>query len=215
MPVTRTLHAAGNYRALHPLARHPAVDAIEADVWVRSGRLVAHHERPIDWLPLMVHSGGVSLRRRDPVELDELLHAVEGGSSLVLDLRSWFGDPAPDAARLLQAVEDRAHVSVTCESWQVADRLRAWLPDLTVAYSVRSEQQLRRYVAGRIDGTIDAVPVAMRHSLLHHAGEVASIRHWAGRVAVWTVDDVDRAIELAGWGVDEVVSNQLIVLNSL
>ena len=215
MPVTRVLHAAGNVRDLLPLAQHPAVDAIEADVWVRSGRLVAHHERPLRPLPLMLHRRGLRLARRNPVRLDELLSAVEGCAALTLDLRSWFGDPAPDAARELLALPDRSHLSVTCESWAVADRLSAWLPDLRVAYSVRSERQLRRYVAGRIDGSIERTAVAVRHALLHSAGEVEALRRRAGRVAAWTVDETDRAIELVGWGVDEIVSNYLQVLNTV
>ncbi len=215
MPVTRVLHSAGNYRELHPLARHPAIDAIEADLWVRGGRLVAHHERPLGAIPLQVHRRGLRLAPRDPVRLDELLDAVRGHSALVLDLRSWFGDPAPDAARALLALSDRSHLSVSCESWTVAARLRAWLPDLTVAYSLRSERQLLRYVAGRIDGSIERTTVAARHTLLHSAGEVAALHRHAGRLAAWTVNDADRAIELVGWGVDEIVSGDLQVLNSV
>lgn len=215
MPVTRVLHAAGNHRALHPLAGHPAVDAIEADIWVRAGRVVAHHERPLGAIPLMLHEGGFRLPRRNPVRLDELLLAIGGGAGLVLDVRSWFGDPAPDVARALLLLPDRSHLAVTCESWQVADRLRAWLPDMSVAYSVRSERQLRRYLGGRMDGSIPETPVTVRHTLLHSPREVASLRRHAGAVTVWTVDDVDRAIELSAWGVDGLVSNRLTVLNAV
>ena len=215
MPVTRVLHSGGNFRHLHPLAAHPAVDAIEADVWVRSGRLVAHNGRPLGTFPLMLHSDGVSFPPFNPVRLDELVQAAEGLCALAVDLRSWFGDPAPDCARELMALRDRIAVSVTCESWTIADRLRAWVPDLRVAYSVRSEQQLRRYVGGRSEGSIEAVPVAVRHTLLHSAAEAASLRGLAGHVAVWTVDEIDRAIELVRWGVDEIVSSHLDVLNAV
>ena len=215
MSITRVLHAAGNYRDLHPLAQHPAVDAIEADIWVRSGRLVAHHERPLGAVPLLLHAHGLRFARATPVRLDELLRAVEGCATLNLDLRSWFGDPAPDVARALLPLPDHSQLSVTCESWRVAERLRAWLPDLAVAYSLRSERQLRRYVSGCMDGSIAETPVAVRHTLLHSASEVQSLRGRAGRVAVWTVDDIDRAIELLGWGVDEIVSNHLQVLNAV
>lgn len=215
MPVTRVLHAAGNYRNLHPLAAHPAVDAIEADIWIRTGAIVVHHERPLGVLPLMLQRRGLRPPLANPVRLEELLEAVRGHASLLLDLRSWFGDPAPDAARALHALADREAVSVTCESWTVADRLHAWVPDLRVAYSVRSERQLRAFIGGRLDGTLPEVAVAVRHTLLRSADEVASLRRHAAGVAVWTVDAVDRAIELAGWGVDEIVSNQLTVLNAV
>jgi glycerophosphoryl diester phosphodiesterase len=55
----------------------------------------------------------------------------------------------------------------------------------------------------------------VRHSLLHHAAEVEALRRRSSRVGVWTVDDVDRALELASWGVDEITSNSLSVLAAL
>jgi hypothetical protein len=57
--------------------------------------------------------------------------------------------------------------------------------------------------------------VAIRHSLLLDAPTVEALREHTPRIAAWTVDDVDRAIDLASWGVDEVVSNRLHVLNAL
>ena len=162
-------------------------------------------DAPADTPPLPVATPG----RRDGC-----VRAVGGGGGLVLDVRSWFGDPAPDVARALLLLPDRSHLAVTCESWQVADRLRAWLPDMSVAYSVRSERQLRRYLGGRMDGSIPETPVTVRHTLLHSPREVASLRRHAGAVTVWTVDDVDRAIELSAWGVDGLVSTRLTVRNA-
>jgi hypothetical protein len=133
----------------------------------------------------------------------------------VLDLRSWVGDPAPDLVRILYPVRDRSHLIVTCESWSIADRLRAWLPRLRVAYSIRSEGQLRRYIQGRIDGALSETAVTVKHSLLRAPEEVESLLRWAGTVGVWTVDDVTRARELRDWGVHSITSNELAVLAAL
>ena len=215
MPVQRTLHAAGNYRDLHPLAEHPAVDAIEADVWVVRGRVVAHHERPLGRVPLMLSERGLRPPIPNPVSLEELLAAVEGYCGLILDVRSWFGDPAPDLYRGLAPQVSRAHLAVTCESWKVGDRLRAWLEDIPVSYSIQAERQLRRYVDRRIDGDLDGSPIAVRHTLLHHPAEVEALHAHTPHIAAWTVDDVERALQLVEWGVDEVVSNNLDVLNAI
>ncbi len=215
MPATRILHRAGNLRELLPVARHPAVDAIEADVWVRGHDLVAHHDRPLGWLPLRLGTRGPRLRHRDPVRLDELLAAVEGIAELVLDLRSWFNDPAPAIATQLLALDDCSHVVVTCESWPVAERLIAWMPDLRVQLSLRSERQLRSYVRRRIEGSLPPAGVAVRHRLLGGPAEVAALREHAPTVTAWTVDDLDRAHELVEWGVDAIVSNELTVLDLL
>ncbi len=217
MPALRILHRAGNMRDLLPLAAHPAVDAIEADVWVRGDRIVAHHDRPLGPLPFTI-GDGISRESKDPVYLDEIFDAVGHGNphaELVLDLRSWIADPAPDLARELLKLPDRDHVIVSCEAWSNADRLRAWLPDLRVSYSVRSEPQLRRYMHEANTTDAGLRPIAIRHSLLHSAEEVRALKRHAGTIAAWTVDDIDRALDLVEWGVDAIVSNDVTVLNAL
>ena len=220
MPVTRVLHGAGNDRALLTFAVHPAVDAIEADVWSFGGTILAHHDRRLGPLPLTVGRGGIArIRARigGTVSLDAILEATRGHADVVLDLRQavpFGGDPSADLVRALPE-DDRARVRVTCEDWALADRVRAWAPEIAVAYSIRSELQLRGYLAGRDAGHLDATPVAIRHTLLHTPDEVEALRDRAGRVGAWTVDDIDRALTLVAWGVDEITSNRITVLNAL
>lgn len=211
MPAQRILHGAGNDLAVLPLSRHPAVDAVEADLWSVGGRLVAHHARPLGTSRFGVTQRG--LARLVPVPFEALMEVV-ADAALVLDLRAWSGDPAPDLARTLSLL-DRSRLRVTCEDWRLADRVRAWLPDLDVAYSLRDERQLRRFLVGRDAGDIDPVPVVIRHTLLHSPDEVEALRLRAGDVGVWTVDDAPRALELQSWGVDRITSNRLTVLNAL
>jgi hypothetical protein len=210
---SRVLHRAGNVRDLLHLAAHPAVDAIEADVWVVHGHLIAHHERPVGrWL---LGARGVA-RGRDRVPLEVILEAVKGRSEFIVDLRSWIGDPAPDLARVLTtSLDDFSHITVTCESWVVADRLREWIPGLRVAYSIRSERQLARFMSEVDTGLRPVTPATVRHTLLDSAGAIEAIRERAGRVGAWTVDDVERALVLKDWGVDQLVSNNLQVLNAI
>lgn len=214
MPLTRVLHRAGNRRELHHLATHPAVDAIETDVWLRSGRLIAHHDRPLGPLPFTLGRDGLR-RIHEPVELESLFEAVRDHAEFVIDLRTLIGDPTPQVTRILSVMPAHDHLRVTCENWGVADRLRAWMPELHVAYSVRSERQLRDYLAARDRNEIPPVPMVVRHTLIHTPDEVEAIRRRAGRVGAWTVDDIDRALDLAAWGLDDLVSNQVMVLNAL
>ena len=216
MPVTRILHRAGNFRELLPYAEHPGVDALEADIWVRGDRLIAHHDRPLGPLPFLVGAyGHIHRLASRPVRLAELLDAVQDHAAVVLDVRSWFGDPAPQVARALMSLDRHDHISVTCEAWSIADRLRGWLPDLAIGYSVRSERQLRDYIHDRRANRRPRTAVAIRHSLLHSPDEVASLRAISGRVTAWTVDDTDRALALEAWGVDAIVSNRISVLNAI
>lgn len=213
MRPTRILHRAGNFQEFLHLAGHPAVDAIEADIWASGDRFYAHHERPVG--PLLLSNHGLH-RAGDRVPLEAVLEAVQGRSGFVIDLRSWFGDPAPALTRtLMTAVDDYSHIQVTCESWEIADRLRTWLPDLRVAYSIRSEAQIREYLSRVPPDSDTLAPVTVRHTLLKTAGAVESLRMRAGTVGAWTVDDADRALELKAWGADQIVSNYLTVLNTL
>ena len=215
MPPTRILHRAGNDPELLHLASHPSVDAIEADIWASGGRFFAHHERPLGPLPLLLGAGGLT-GRGGRVSLEAILEAVRGRSGFVIDLRSWFGDPSADLARVLQQEPaGYAHIDVSCESWRIADRLRAWLPDLTVTYSIRDERQLRAFLTEATPGTGHPLPVTVRHTLLTTGGTVQALRARAGIVGAWTVDDVDRALELKSWGTDRIVSNYLTVLNAI
>ena len=66
-----------------------------------------------------------------------------------------------------------------------------------------------------VDGELDAVGVAAArgHDALNpvdQATAAATVErcHQAGlEINVWTVDDMDRAAELAGWGVDGIITN--------
>lgn len=215
MTVVRTLHGAGNVAVPQPLAPEAPVDVLEADAWVIRGRLVLQHDRPVSAYPVGLHQRGVRLRAK-PGSLEALL-AAASGRAVSLDMRAWLNDPAPDVFRALDEldVDTRASLRFTCESWSLAERLRAWLPDMPAAYSIRSEAQLRRFIEGRLAEVIPEVGVTVRHSLLHAPGEVAALRRFTPRITVWTVDDLERARALAAWGVDEVVSNRLEVLGGL
>lgn len=218
MPVLRILHGTGNLRDLLPLAEHPAVDAIEADIWTRGDQLVAHEHRPLGPLSLALGRDGVHRVSHDPIDLSAILEAIGCAgprTQVVLNLRSRVADPAPDLARELLALPDRSHMTVRCAAWPIVDRLRAWVPHLDALYSIGYEPQVRRYVYEANASTLPRRPIAIRESLLHSAEEVHALRRYAGTVAAWTVDDVDRAQELAEWGVDAVVSNQVTVLNAL
>src|ERR1700758_5037278 len=111
MPVTRVLHGAGNDRALLALAAHPAVDAIEADVWAYGSTILAHHNRRLGPLPFTIGRGG-NAHLGDAVTLDAILEAAHGNADVVLDLRQampFGGDPAADLARAIDAA-DHSHI---------------------------------------------------------------------------------------------------------
>ena len=94
---------------------------------------------------------------------------------LILDVRSEGGDPAPEIARIVYPLHDRSRIVVACEERSLMDRLRAWQPDLPVAHALPTEGALRRYIQGRINGSLPPMPVIVPEALLHTPHELASL----------------------------------------
>ena len=210
MAVTRILHApAGDPGAALRYAGHPAVDAVEVDTWVRRQQpTVMPARRLLGRVPLPAR------RLPDGAEptLVDLLQVLEGRGDLVIALQPEGGDPAADVARALHRVPHHSTVRARCSEWEVADRLQAWLPEARVAYTVRTERELRRYITERMAGARDERPLFVHHSLLHSPQEVEAVRAWAGWVGAFAVDDTARARDLAVWRVDALSSSYLTVL---
>ena len=82
-------------------------------------------------------------------------------------------------------------------------------------YAASRRKNFAHALAARDAARLPQTSVAIRHTLLHSPDEVALLRARAGWVGAWTVDDADRALDLARWGVDEITSNDLTVLNLL
>ncbi len=212
MPALRILQGAGNQRATLPLATHQAVDGVEADVWVTGGEVFVHPSRPLAPLPFTLGRGRPRRTDEDRVEIVEVLATVDGRSRLLLNLCTTGGDASSDLARVLYPLPDRSHLILASESWAVADRLRAWLPDTRVCTTLATERALRRYIQARMSGALPELPVIVPAALLHTRLEVESVCRRAGVVGVRDVATVERARDLAAWGVEFVVSPSLEVL---
>lgn len=195
-----------------PLATHEAVDGIEADVWVQGGEVFVHPSGPVAPLPFGLRGTRPGRTDEQRVEIVEVLAAVDGRARLLLNLRTTAGDASSDLARVLYPLPDRSHLILASESWAVADRLRAWLPDTRVCTTLATERALRRYIQARMTGALPELPVIVPNSLLHTALEVESLRGRAGILGVRDVATVQRARDLATWGVEFVVSPSLEVL---
>jgi hypothetical protein len=212
VPPLRILQGGGNSRATLPLVTHEAVDGIEADVWVQGGEVFVHPSHPMAPLPFAARRGAPRRTEQDRVEIVEVLATVDGRARLVLNLRTTGGDAASDLARVLYPLPDRSHLVLTCESWAVADRLRAWLPDTRVCTLLATERALRRYIQGRMAGTTPELSVVVPASMLHSPTEVESLRRRADFVVVRDAETPERARAFAEWGVDVVIGRSLDVL---
>jgi glycerophosphoryl diester phosphodiesterase len=233
-PVVRIAHAFGNRREmLSEALAAPEVDAIEADMWFRRGRVEIRHERRLGWLPLLAdkrprgvpHAGPLTLplpgRRYVRLDvqrllLDELLATVADRRALLLDAK--MDDTrnaeafASEMARAIEAAGAGSRVSV-CGSWPVLDRLREAAPAVAVRYTLDRPEQWDVYMDRLTRGEVTA-GVCIYYRMVDDE-RAAVLKERGVETYCWTVDDADVAAVLVGRGVDGVISNDLGLLASL
>jgi hypothetical protein len=127
-------------------------------------------------------------------------------------VRAGRGDPAPDIARALYALPDRSRFVVACEELELLDLLRAWQPDLPLAYAIASEGALRRYTQARMNNSLPAMSVIVPEALLHTRLELESLAARSTSVGVRNVRTAERARELCAGGADRVMAPTLEAL---
>lgn len=82
--------------------------------------------------------------------------------------------------------------------------MRLLLPEVACAWLVHAKQRFLRFAPGlRLTGAVGVHPQAE----LLTWGSLTAYRRQAGFVGTWTVNDPARYRELAGWGVDTIISD--------
>jgi glycerophosphoryl diester phosphodiesterase len=201
-------HAPENTIAAFEAAVRFGADGVELDVRATAdGRLAVHHD-PALGDGREVHE---LLAEQLPADVCELAEALAACGNLLVNVEIKADRPGSGAALAAPVVE-------TCRSWggrvlvssfdpAAVDEVRRLDPDLPTAQLTflldRPVAEVVRWVARRghaawhpFHVTLDAEAVAAAHA--------------AGlQVNTWTVDDPGRVAELAGWGVDAVVTNDV------
>lgn len=204
-------HKAGN-TAMHALAAIENVaDYVEVDLWLNRGRFEARHERRLfSRLPFLYEGFRISLAPRRPFGLAELLEQTEGRVDIFLDLKNGGPTAAQLVRRSLDEARYRHRLVASSQLWPVLRALRDVAPEVALFYSMGTQAQLDLFLAV---AERDASPrgISCRHSLL--TPRVIELMHDRGLLVVaWTVDDLDRAAELAGWGVDGITTHRVVEL---
>lgn len=184
-------------------------DMVELDVRRSAdGLLVVHHDAHLPDGRAVAMTTADEMPRSIPT-LDAALDAC-AGMAVDVEIKNDEGEPGFDATRRLSddvvaLVLDRGDTDrVFVSSFDLAslERVRAVTADVATAYLVIAPPE----------GVVDLL-VGGGHQALHpwwEAVDAAAIDrcHAAGlAVNVWTLDDPDAIVRLAGWGVDGVCTN--------
>jgi glycerophosphoryl diester phosphodiesterase len=198
-------HRSGNSLSALRDAEALGVRTIEADVHLCRGRLEVRHLKTLGPVPLLWDRWKLASPWAPRLLVSELLEAVRPPTELVLDLK---GRDRRLAGLVLEAIGPRVaegrDVTVCARSWPLLEPFTG-VEHVRVVHSVGSARQLAR-LRRRLDGRrIQGISI---HERVLDSGRVRELRELADLILTWPVNTVERARELAGWGVDGLISDR-------
>jgi glycerophosphoryl diester phosphodiesterase len=206
-------HRGGNSEGRAEEALHRGADLLEVDLWSHRRRLEARHERRILHTPVLYERWYLGWSARNGFTLPDLLQLTAGKAGVLLDFKNRHH--APELIReAFRSVGESATVAASSQLWHVLRTVHEVNPRVELFYSidVRSQLDLFLSVVER-----DARPTGVSCNHRHLDEALANrFRQLGLAVIAWTVDDPERAVQLAGWGVDAITTNRVApVLASL
>jgi len=213
MIVVTIAHRAGNNRSLLRDALAADVDALEVDLRLDGGRLVARHERRFPFLPLYHDHWRWRLRFGRQITLEELLENVGGRAALLLDLKSTSVPALRQLVKVVRAHGGLAGHRASTNYWHLLRLLKQSAPELKLYYSIGNPQELARFWEMQ-ESTHEAKGVSIKQTLLDGI-LIDRFRHEEVEVLAYSVYDLERARRLAEWGVAGIISGNLATLSAL
>jgi glycerophosphoryl diester phosphodiesterase len=205
-------HKGGNGSPGFAAAVDAGADLVETDLWVHRGRFEARHERALYPIPLLYESRRLK-RRPGRFDLATEIERLGGRAELFLDLKNGPGTAGALIAQALARLPAETRLAASSPSWHILREVYDAAPEVELFYSVD--------IPARLDLLLsvlerDARPtgVSCRHSLLTQA-VIERLQRRGLLVVAWTVDDPERAAELARQGVDAITTHRVAELHDL
>jgi glycerophosphoryl diester phosphodiesterase len=189
------------------------VDAVEADLRLDGGRLVARHDRRFPLLPLFYDKWYAYWNREPQVDLDEILDCLDDKASLFVDIKS---TSARALAMLLGTLRRRQVVAETRVSgtyWHLLRRLHEEEPGLRLHYTIGDLESLDRF-RQLLEGGEGVRGVSIHEALVDEA-LAARFQARGIEIVAYHVDQLARAQQLREWGVSGITSGDLALLRAL
>ncbi len=209
-PPALIAHTGGNSLAQAQRAIADGADVVEIDLFLHRGGFEARHARSLYPLPVWVDGVRPGRPARRRFGLADLLATAAGRAEVLLDLKSRSSRIPPLVRAAIDDAPDRNEVAASSQIWNALRRLAIPCPDVDMYYSIDVRAQLDLFLSVMDRDQLPA-GVSCRHSHL----TPALIRRLKERelvVVAWTVDDTERARELASWGVDAITTHKVVEL---
>lgn len=196
-------------------ARSLGADGVELDVrQTVDGVLVVHHDAELPDGRIIADTPALELPPSLPTLAAALASCV--GMTVNVEIKHDPVEPgfsedrhlAEEVVAEISRRPDASSTPILVSSFDLAtiDKVRAVGPDLPTGYLVLSTTDPVDAVAVCLDGGHSAVHP---YDVFVDAGVSELCRTSGVALNVWTVDDPGRIAELAGWGVDAVITNRV------
>jgi hypothetical protein len=197
-PVLLVAHNAGDQEATTRRALKHDAAGVEIDVRLVDGMLYATHSAPSELMPMRAW--------RAP-RLREAWNYAAGATVLKLDLKS-TSQPALEAlVRFIEARSSDQQIIFVSSNPDALAYLDSALPDTIELLSLASGIDVDGLLEhdGRLDG-IDGISIP---SWALTAGRIQALKERGYLIDAWTVNDIERLVELSALGVDIITTDNL------
>ncbi len=198
-------HRAGNELDNLRAAESLGIRVVEADVHLFRGRLESRHLKTVGPIPVLWDRWRLANPFAPRLLLDELLAAKGEATELMLDLK---GRDPELSGRVLAALQPSLGISQTTicsRNWALLDPF-ASASGVRVVYSVGSRRQLRDILRLGDGRRLHGISI---HERFLDPPTVTELRRRADVVLSWPANTLARARELAAFGVDGLITEQL------
>ena len=197
-PVLLVAHNAGNQEeTAHRAISHNAA-GIEVDVRYVDGVLFATHSAPASFMPK---------RAWQAPRLRDAWNYADGATVLKLDLKSTGENALESLVRFIQARPSAQQILIVSTSQDALIYLDAELPDTIQILSLSTgyEVDLLLEQDDRLKG-VDGISIP-EWALTPHRIEGLKLNGYL--IDAWTVNDIERLVELTSLGVDAITTDNL------
>lgn len=197
-PVLLVAHNAGDQENTTRRALNHDAAGVEIDVRLVDGVLYATHSAP---------SGLIPMRAWQAPSLREAWNYTAGATVLKLDLKS-TSQPALEAlVRFVEARPSDQQIIFVSSNPDALAYLDSELPETIELLSLSSGYDVDGLLEhdGRLDG-IDGISIP---SWALTAGRIQALKERGYLIDAWTVNDIERLVELSALGVDIITTDNL------
>lgn len=204
-------HRAGNHLEQLAPAASAGAQIIEIDVWFHRGRVEVGHDKTLGPIPLRWDRWSLALGRSRQLSISDVLTRFPADAKPMFDLKGT--DPRlPE--RLQRAIEEdfpgRAY-TVSSQNWAYLDEFlgadRAHV--IRSVGSTEMLQQMRRDLE-----TWSGAGIGLNQELLTNE-VIDELRQATPLIVTWTVNDLERALDLVRRGVGGIITDRLAVIRAM